>query len=94
MFHGPEADNLTIRGYCLSHEAELMRLYVARREGLYRIDPSADAKKEEAKKVATGEFIYGVDFDFAEKKLFWTDRLGHAAFRAEVKESGELQNVK
>lgn len=51
-----------------------MRLFLARREGLYRLNPFS--KDEPAKKLASGEFIYGVDYDFTQNKLFWTDRLG------------------
>jgi hypothetical protein len=33
------SNNLTLRGYCISSEPEQMRLFVARREGLYRLNP-------------------------------------------------------
>lgn len=36
MMHGPGNDNHTLRGYCLSRDSGTMRLYIARREGLYR----------------------------------------------------------
>lgn len=39
MMHGPGKDNLTMRGYCLSKNADKMRLFIARREGLYRFAP-------------------------------------------------------
>lgn len=92
MTHGPEADNLTIRGYCISENSEQMRLYVARREGLYRLNPYNH--NEPAAKIASGEFIYGVGFDVANSKLFWTDRLAHAAFRADLNSQGDLVNIK
>lgn len=41
------SNNLTLRGYCISSEPEQMRLFVARREGLYRLNP---ANKVEIKK--------------------------------------------
>lgn len=41
MMHGPSTDNLTLRGYCVSRDAETMRLFIARREGLYRYRPSS-----------------------------------------------------
>jgi len=34
------SNNLTLRGYCISSEPEQMRLFVARREGLYRLNPA------------------------------------------------------
>uniref|UniRef100_A0A7E4V2M4 EGF-like domain-containing protein n=1 Tax=Panagrellus redivivus TaxID=6233 RepID=A0A7E4V2M4_PANRE len=92
MLHGPQSDNLTIRGYCVSQDAESMRLFVARREGLYYIDPANPQK--EPKKVASGEFIYGVAYDYGDRKLFWTDRLAHAAFTADLKEDGEIEHIK
>lgn len=63
-----------------------MRLYVARREGLYLLTPPTNAEDEikEAKKVTTGEFIYGVGYDYGDRKLFWTDRLSHSAFVADL----------
>ncbi|KAI6241467.1 EGF-like domain-containing protein [Aphelenchoides fujianensis] len=80
MRHGPEADNQTVRGYCISQDAERMRLYVARPRG--------------AKKIASGEFIYGVSYDFNNRKLFWTDRLAHAAFSAEIGQDGGIDHVR
>lgn len=87
--------NLTIRGYCISQNADQMKLFVARREGLYVIDspttPINSKGTEElfpAKKIASGEFIYGVGFDYVNRKLFWTDRLTHAAFSADIAEDG------
>lgn len=90
MHHG--SDNLTIRGYCVSQEAEQMRLYVARREGLYRINPYN--KEEPARKIASGEFIYGVSYDYMNQKLFWTDRLSHSAFRADITANGDIEHIK
>ena len=49
---------------------------------------------EAAIKIASGEFIYGVDFDFEESKIFWTDRLAHALFRADITVSGEIEHIK
>jgi len=34
------SNNLTLRGYCIYSEPEQMRLFVARREGLYRLNPA------------------------------------------------------
>uniref|UniRef100_A0A914GSI0 Low-density lipoprotein receptor-related protein n=1 Tax=Globodera rostochiensis TaxID=31243 RepID=A0A914GSI0_GLORO len=84
--------NLTLRGYCISNEAEKMRLYVARREGLYRLNPTN--KDEQAVKIASGEFIYGVDFDYEQKKMFWTDRMSHSLFRADITPSGDIEKIK
>lgn len=108
MSHGPGQDNLTMRGYCISNEAEKLKLFVARREGLYRyitntrtvvtllillrLDPNAP--NDEPKKLASGEFIYGIDYDYDDKKIFWTDRLAHAAFSADVDEQGDIENIK
>lgn len=88
--------NLTIRGYCVSEKSDQMKLFVARREGLYVLDsPSAPINQNKkvdellpAKKIASGEFIYGVGFDYFNQKLFWTDRLNHAMFRADITEDG------
>jgi low density lipoprotein-related protein 2 len=84
--------NVTLRGYCISNDAEKMRLFVARREGLYRLNPYS--KDDPAKRIATGEFIYGVDYDFGEKKIFWTDRLTHSAFRADITPAGEIEHIR
>lgn len=84
--------NGSTRGYCVSHEPERMHLYVARREGLYMVKPMA-AAGEEPKRITTGEFIYGVAFDYSDRKLFWTDRLGHAAFRADLTPSGDVEKI-
>uniref|UniRef100_A0A1I7SE82 EGF-like domain-containing protein n=1 Tax=Bursaphelenchus xylophilus TaxID=6326 RepID=A0A1I7SE82_BURXY len=86
------AANGTIRGYCKSAEPEKMRLYVARREGLYLVDPNS--KHDEPKRLTNGEFIYGVAFDFNDRKLFWTDRLTHSAFTADIKQDGDIENLK
>ncbi|VBB33678.1 unnamed protein product, partial [Acanthocheilonema viteae] len=92
MMHGPSSDNHTLRGYCLSRDSETMRLYIARREGLYRINPNNP--NEEAKKLVTGEFIYGIGFDFGDKKMFWTDRLSHSAFSGDIDDDGDIKNIK
>uniref|UniRef100_A0AAF5Q0L6 EGF-like domain-containing protein n=13 Tax=Wuchereria bancrofti TaxID=6293 RepID=A0AAF5Q0L6_WUCBA len=92
MMHGPGNDNRTLRGYCLSRDSNTMRLYIARREGLYRINPNDP--NEEAKKLVSGEFIYGIGFDFGDKKMFWTDRLSHSAFSADIDDSGDIKNIK
>lgn len=82
MSGGPGANNQTTRGYCISNEADKMRLFVARREAIYRINPNAP--QEEPVKVVSGEFLYGVDYDYADKKIFWTERLAHAVFVADI----------
>uniref|UniRef100_A0A914DKK6 EGF-like domain-containing protein n=1 Tax=Acrobeloides nanus TaxID=290746 RepID=A0A914DKK6_9BILA len=92
MSHGPEADNLTIRGYCISQEPEKMRLYVARREGLYLVNPNN--KAEQPKKIASGEYIYGIGYDYGDRKLFWTDRLTHSVFRADLNDDGDIEHIK
>ena len=92
MLHGPEKDNKTIHGYCVSKDTETMRLFVARREGLYLLDPFHS--EEVPKKIASGEFIYGVAFDYGDRKLFWTDRLAHAAFSADIKDDGEIEHIR
>ena len=51
-------------------------------------------KEESAVKIASGEFIYGVDFDYEQKKMFWTDRLAHALFRADITPSGDIEHIK
>jgi len=95
MTHGTEADNMTFRGYCISQEANTMRLYVARREGLYLLTPPTGSETEvkEAKRITTGEFIYGVGYDYGDRKLFWTDRLSHSAFAADLLENGEVEHI-
>uniref|UniRef100_A0AC35G4G5 EGF-like domain-containing protein n=1 Tax=Panagrolaimus sp. PS1159 TaxID=55785 RepID=A0AC35G4G5_9BILA len=92
MIHGPQSDNNTIRGYCVSKDTETMRLFVARREGLYLLNPFST--EEVPKKIASGEFIYGVGFDYGDRKLFWTDRLAHAAFTADIKDNGEIEHIR
>lgn len=92
MMHGPGTDNLTLRGYCVSDEPRRVRLFVARREGLYRVNP--ENPNEEAKKLVSGEFIYGVGYDYGDRKIFWTDRLAHSAFSADLDENGDVQNIK
>lgn len=96
MRHGAGADNLTFRGYCISQEPQQMRLYVARREGLYLLTPPqyADSEIKEAKKITNGEFIYGVGYDYGDRKLFWTDRLSHSAFTASLLGKFEIVFVK
>uniref|UniRef100_A0AC35U3V2 EGF_CA domain-containing protein n=1 Tax=Rhabditophanes sp. KR3021 TaxID=114890 RepID=A0AC35U3V2_9BILA len=84
-------NNTTTRGYCTSMESEKMRLYVARREGLYRVNPYSPS--EEAKKITSGEFLYGIGFDYADKKMFWTDRLTHAVFSANINDNGEAEQI-
>ena len=87
------ARNVTLRGYCIAAESEKMRLFIARREGLYKLNPNS--KEEPAKKLASGEFIYGVDYDYTENKLFWTDRLTHSVFRADITSGGDnIEHVK
>lgn len=54
-----------------------MRLLVSRREGLYRIDPRGPNGGEPPLKLLDGEFIYGVDFDYADKLIFWVEREKH-----------------
>lgn len=92
MTHGPGKDNLTLRGYCVSNNADKMKLFLARREGLYKLSPNGP--NHDAKKLASGEFIYGVDFDYGDRKIFWTDRLAHSAFSADVDEDGEISDIK
>ncbi|CAJ0568186.1 unnamed protein product, partial [Mesorhabditis spiculigera] len=91
MMHGPGKDNQTLRGYCVSKDADKLKLFVARREGLYRIDPHGP--NESPVKVADGEFIYSVDYDYSDRKIFWTDRLTHAAYSANIDESGEVSQI-
>lgn len=69
-----------------------MRLYIARREGLYLINPNN--KNEPAKKIASGEYIYGIAYDYGDRKLFWTDRLAHSAFRADLNDDGDIEHIK
>uniref|UniRef100_A0A914L2L5 Low-density lipoprotein receptor-related protein n=2 Tax=Meloidogyne TaxID=189290 RepID=A0A914L2L5_MELIC len=85
------SNNLTLRGYCISSEPEQMRLFVARREGLYRLNPAN--KEESAVKIASGEFIYGVDFDYEKRKIFWTDRLAHSLYRADITSGGDIEHI-
>ncbi|CAJ0930175.1 unnamed protein product, partial [Mesorhabditis belari] len=91
MMHGPGKDNQTLRGYCISKDAEKLKLFVARREGLYRINPNGP--NDDAVKVADGEFIYSVDFDYSDRKIFWTDRLTHAAYSATIDDKGEVSQI-
>uniref|UniRef100_A0A0K0FI56 Low-density lipoprotein receptor-related protein (inferred by orthology to a C. elegans protein) n=1 Tax=Strongyloides venezuelensis TaxID=75913 RepID=A0A0K0FI56_STRVS len=88
----PNGGNSTMRGYCTSPDPEQMRLFVARREGLYKINPYSTS--EEAKKITSGEFLYGVDYDYSDKKLFWTDRLAHAVFSADLTDTGDIDKIK
>ncbi|GMT30087.1 hypothetical protein PFISCL1PPCAC_21384, partial [Pristionchus fissidentatus] len=94
MIHGSGSDgaNHTTRGYCISNEAEKMKLFVARREGLYRINPTGP--NDEPKRLASGEFIFGIDYDYEDKKIFWTDRLAHSAFSATVDVEGDIHDIK
>lgn len=92
MAHGPGKDNLTMRGYCVSNHADKMKLLIARREGLYKMDPKDS--NAAPKKLASGEFIYGIDFDYGDRKVFWTDRLAHATFSADIDEEGDISHIK
>ncbi|VDD90121.1 unnamed protein product, partial [Enterobius vermicularis] len=92
MMHGPGKDNLTMRGYCLSKNADKMRLFIARREGLYRFAPHDVPNSE--KKIVSGEFLYGVGYDYGDKKLFWTDRLSHSAFSADIDDDFNVDHIR
>lgn len=57
-----------------------------------RINPNNP--NEEAKKLVTGEFIYGIGFDYGDKKMFWTDRLSHSTFSGDIDDNGDIKNIK
>lgn len=46
------------------------------------------------KKLVNGEFIYGIDFDYEDKQMFWTDRLSHSVFSANIDDNGDIQHIK
>ncbi|CDW53518.1 Low-density lipoprotein receptor-related protein [Trichuris trichiura] len=77
------------RGYCLSRDHSSMRLLVARREGLYAINPFADV---EAERLVGGKFIYGVDFDYESKKVFWVEREANQIYDGTLNDEGILIN--
>lgn len=74
--------NESSRGYCLSQNHDDMILLASRREGIYRIDPVGKEKVE--KILGEGKFIYGIDFDYQDKKLFWTEREKHSIFEGTI----------
>ena len=76
----------TAKGYCKSAEHDQMRILASRREGLYRIDPN---QKEASERLIAGEFIYGVDFDYREGKLFYTERLKHTIYNGHHRQKRE-----
>uniref|UniRef100_A0A915LCH3 Vitellogenin receptor n=1 Tax=Romanomermis culicivorax TaxID=13658 RepID=A0A915LCH3_ROMCU len=63
------------KGFCTSKDADSMRLFVSRREGLYSLDPSVSGTT--ATKLISGEFLYGLTFDYSNKILFWGERDKH-----------------
>ncbi|KRZ56210.1 Low-density lipoprotein receptor-related protein [Trichinella nativa] len=77
------------RGYCRSHQS--MRLLVARREGLYLVNPY-EAPDQKALRLVGGKFIYGVDFDYESRKVFWVERETHEVFEATLDRDEELKN--
>ncbi len=72
MVGGPGVDNSSSpRGYCVSKEKGKARLFFTKRDKMYSIDPNAADPKTTAKVVAEGKFLYGVDFDYADGKVFF-----------------------
>lgn len=59
---------------------------------ILRINPSDPG--EEKRMMVSGEFIYGIGFDFADKKMFWSDRLSHSVFSADIDNDGDVENIK
>ncbi|XP_003373299.1 putative Low-density lipoprotein receptor domain class A [Trichinella spiralis] len=79
------------RGYCRSRDYQSMRLLVARREGLYLVNPY-EAPDQKALRLVGGKFIYGVDFDYESRKVFWVERETHEVFEATLDHDEELKN--
>lgn len=42
----------------------------------------------------SGEFLYGVGYDYGDKKLFWTDRLSHSAFSADIDDDFNVDHIR
>lgn len=53
-----------------------MRIFFTRREGLYRMN--VNPGEFNVKKLTDGKFLYGIDYDYANHLLFWTERDEHA----------------
>lgn len=51
-----------------------MRLFVSRREGIYLLNPSQPTASAQPKKIIEGEFLYGIDYDYSQNKVFWGER--------------------
>lgn len=52
-------------------------LLFSRRDGVYKLKASSSSNSptnSRVTKLTDGKFIYGVDYDFAASKLFWTER--------------------
>lgn len=75
----------------MSNEADKMRLIFSKRETLYRFNPSASGQSADA--LASGKFIYGVTYDYGDRKLFYTERDENAVFVADINEAADLSNV-
>lgn len=54
-----------------------MSLLFSRREGLYKLKVNGNddgPSSIQLLKLTSGKFIYGVDYDFNDNKIFWTER--------------------
>lgn len=57
-----------------------MFLLFTRRNGIYKMIPPVNSvagglkQNIEGKKIQDGKFIYGIDYDYAEHTMFWSER--------------------
>ncbi len=66
------------RGYCVAPDTADMVILWARREGLYKFKPPPDTRSlrqpVDNQQIRDGKFIYGVDYDYNDHMVFWTER--------------------
>ncbi len=65
-------------GYCFAKQSEQAFVLLGRREGLYKIPLSGTNIVRLSE--SSDNFLYGVDYDYEEGKIFWTERNQNAVY--------------
>ena len=94
--NGQPMFNYDTRGYCHARNSQTASILLARREGLYRISLTPPYVAERLAE-SVDNFIYGVDYDYEEGKLFWTERNQNAVYSTDFRRTstkGPLSNVR
>jgi hypothetical protein len=100
---GTPISNITTRGYCVSNNTNDMYLLVAKREGmsmhmrqllnihigLYNINPNTGAALKLVESPI--KFIYGIDYDYARKTIFWSERDEHVIYTSFIEPNGTIK---